>query len=73
MFDIPYAFEAREFLRKKLIGQKVNVSVDYIKPANEGYPEKICATIMCVSLSLSLFSKPSLRTLFPSHVHPPPP
>ena len=38
-------FEAREYLRKKLIGKKVNVSVDYIKPASDGYPEKTCATI----------------------------
>ena len=24
LYDIPYMFEAREFLRKKLIGKKVN-------------------------------------------------
>lgn len=26
LYDIPYMFEAREFLRKKLIGKKVRVS-----------------------------------------------
>ncbi|KAJ8031554.1 nuclease domain-containing protein 1 [Holothuria leucospilota] len=45
LYDIPYMFEAREFLRKKLIGKKVNVTVDYIKPASDGYPEKTCATV----------------------------
>lgn len=45
LYDIPYMFEAREFLRKKLIGKKVNILVDYIKAANEGYPEKTCATV----------------------------
>jgi len=27
LYDIPYMFEAREFLRKKLIGKKVTVCV----------------------------------------------
>ncbi len=35
LYDVPYMFEAREFLRKKLIGKKVNVQVDYIQPANQ--------------------------------------
>jgi len=39
------AFEAREFLRKKLIGKKVQVTIDYIKEANEGFPAKTCATV----------------------------
>ncbi|XP_069102098.1 staphylococcal nuclease domain-containing protein 1-like [Argopecten irradians] len=45
LYDIPYMFEAREFLRKKLIGKKVSVQVDYIQPPNQGFPEKMCATI----------------------------
>ncbi|PIK48262.1 putative nuclease domain-containing protein 1 [Apostichopus japonicus] len=45
LYDIPYMFEAREFLRRKLIGKKVSVTVDYIKPASDGYPEKTCATV----------------------------
>ena len=28
LYDIPYMFEAREFLRKKLIGKKVRASFD---------------------------------------------
>jgi len=38
-------FEAREYLRKKLIGKKVNVVVDYIQDARESLPEKTCATV----------------------------
>ena len=35
----------REFLRKKLINQSVHVTVDYIQPANNEFPEKMCATV----------------------------
>ena len=42
---MPYLFEAREFLRKRLIGKKVNVTVDYVRPPNNGYPERICASV----------------------------
>ncbi|CAH1997114.1 unnamed protein product [Acanthoscelides obtectus] len=45
LYDIPYMFEAREYLRKKLIGKKVHVVVDYIQAARDGYPEKTCATV----------------------------
>lgn len=45
LYDVPYMFEAREFLRKKLIGKKVNVQVDYIQPANNNFPEKTCCTV----------------------------
>ncbi|XP_071476921.1 staphylococcal nuclease domain-containing protein 1-like [Diadema antillarum] len=59
LYDIPYMFEAREYLRKKLIGKKVNISVDYIKPASDGYPEKTCATITIgqVNVAEALVSK----------------
>jgi staphylococcal nuclease domain-containing protein 1 len=30
--DEPFAWEAREFVRKKLIGKRVNVSLDYVRP-----------------------------------------
>ncbi|CAG8747460.1 4242_t:CDS:2, partial [Cetraspora pellucida] len=40
-----YNFEAKEFLRKKLIGKPVRVIIDYQKPASEGYEAKECATI----------------------------
>lgn len=46
LYDIPYLFEAREFLRKKLIGKKVNCTVDYIQPKQDNYPEKVCCTVM---------------------------
>jgi len=46
LYDIPYMFEAREFLRKKLIGHNVQVIVDYIQPANNDFPEKTCTTVM---------------------------
>lgn len=45
LYDIPWLFEAREFLRKKLIGQKVQCSVDYIQPAQNNFPEKTCCTV----------------------------
>jgi staphylococcal nuclease domain-containing protein 1 len=38
-------YEAREFLRKKLIGKKVNVVVDYKQPARDNFPEKTCCTV----------------------------
>ncbi|XP_071791896.1 staphylococcal nuclease domain-containing protein 1-like isoform X2 [Asterias amurensis] len=59
LYDVPYMFEAREFLRKKLIGKKVNVSVDYIKPASDGYPEKTCVTVTIggINLAEALVSK----------------
>ena len=30
MYDIPYMFEAREFLRKKLIGKKVGFIIEVL-------------------------------------------
>lgn len=45
LYDIPWMYEAREFLRKKLIGKRVNVVIDYIQPAKDSFPEKICCTV----------------------------
>lgn len=45
MYDVPLLFEAREFLRKKLIGKKVQVVVDYTQEARDTYPEKLCCTV----------------------------
>jgi staphylococcal nuclease domain-containing protein 1 len=45
LYDIPFMYEAREYMRKKLIGKKVNVSVDYIQPPSQSFPEKICCTV----------------------------
>lgn len=52
-------FEAREFLRKKLIGKKVNVSVDYIQPAKDNFPSKVCCTVTSggVNVAQTLVSK----------------
>lgn len=44
-YEIPWAYEAREFLRTRCIGKKVNVSVDYIQPKSDKFEEKICATV----------------------------
>uniref|UniRef100_A0A6D2XFT8 Staphylococcal nuclease domain-containing protein n=1 Tax=Takifugu rubripes TaxID=31033 RepID=A0A6D2XFT8_TAKRU len=65
LYDIPYMFEAREFLRKKLIGKKVNVTVDYIRAATgpaEGTPtfaERTCATVTIggINIAEALVSK----------------
>ena len=45
LYDVPYMFEAREFLRKKLIGKRVNVKVDYVQPPANNFPEKVCCTV----------------------------
>jgi staphylococcal nuclease domain-containing protein 1 len=53
LYDIPYMFEAREFLRKKLIGKRVNIVVDYVKPAQDQYPERICCTVTCEGMNIA--------------------
>lgn len=40
-----WAYEAREYLRKRLIGKAVQVQVDYIKPAEAGFEERTYATV----------------------------
>ena len=40
-----YAQEAKEFLRKRLIGKHVKVTVDFIRPAEGDFEERECATI----------------------------
>jgi len=65
IYDIPFMFEAREFLRKKLIGHQVSVTIDYIQKAREaiggemGFPEKTCCTILVsgVNVAEALVSK----------------
>lgn len=53
LYDIPYMYEAREFLRKKLIGKKVHVHIDYIKPASDGFPERQCATVKIADINIA--------------------
>lgn len=59
IYDIPWMYEAREFLRKKLIGKRVEVVVDYIQPASPNYPEKTCCTVTVggVNVAEALVSK----------------
>ncbi|KAL7636680.1 UNVERIFIED_CONTAM: hypothetical protein RMT77_012429 [Armadillidium vulgare] len=59
LYDTPFLYEAREFLRKKLIGQKVHVSVDYVQPPQNNFPEKVCATVRIgdVNVAQALVSK----------------
>nr|SZF06522.1 staphylococcal nuclease domain-containing protein 1-like [Psoroptes ovis] len=45
LYDIPFMFEAREFLRKKLIGKTVKIRIDYVQPKTENFPEKVCCTV----------------------------
>mmetsp|Transcript_28141 Transcript_28141/g.84153 ORF Transcript_28141/g.84153 Transcript_28141/m.84153 type:complete len:903 (-) Transcript_28141:179-2887(-) len=45
LFDVPYMFEARELLRKKLVGKRADVSIDYVRPAEDRFPERVCATV----------------------------
>lgn len=40
-----YAQEAREFLRKRLIGKHVKVYIDFIRPREGEFEERECATI----------------------------
>lgn len=40
-----YAQEAREFLRKKLIGKQVQVTTNFTRPAEGDFEERECATI----------------------------
>ncbi|KAJ7346725.1 hypothetical protein DFH08DRAFT_914727 [Mycena albidolilacea] len=40
-----YAQDAREFLRKKLIGKHVKVTIDFIRPREGDFEERECATI----------------------------
>lgn len=40
-----FAAEAKEFMRKKVIGKHVNVVVDFRKPASDGFEERDLATV----------------------------
>ncbi|KFB45039.1 AGAP005672-PA-like protein [Anopheles sinensis] len=53
LYDIPWMFEAREFLRKKLIGKKVTCTLDYVAPARDNYPEKFCYTVRLGDLNVA--------------------
>lgn len=40
-----WSYEAREWLRKRLVGKPVQIQVDYIKPAEAGFDERTYATV----------------------------
>ncbi|KAF9183792.1 hypothetical protein BGZ51_003746 [Haplosporangium sp. Z 767] len=41
-----YDYEAKEFLRKRLIGKNVHITIDYVKPPSDQFPEATeCATV----------------------------
>lgn len=45
IYDNPILYHARELLRKKLLGKKALVKVEYVQPKSDSYPEKICCTV----------------------------
>jgi staphylococcal nuclease domain-containing protein 1 len=50
-----YHQEAKEFLRSRLIGEKVHVSVEYVRPPADGFEERICATVTLGSMYVLIF------------------
>lgn len=50
----PFQADAKEFLRKKLIGKHVRVTVDGKKAASEGYEEREVVTIMANNKNMAL-------------------
>ncbi|PKY06323.1 transcription factor [Aspergillus campestris IBT 28561] len=49
-----FSADAKEFLRKRLIGKHVKVTVDGKKPANEGYEERDVATVVQGNTNVAL-------------------
>ncbi|KAI0302486.1 transcription factor [Russula brevipes] len=49
-----YAHEAREFLRKKLIGKHVRVQVDFVRPREGEYEERESATVRVGSQNVNI-------------------
>lgn len=69
LFDVPGVFEAREMLRKKVLGREVNVSIDYVlaKSDQNNMPERLCCTVLfgntCVAFSFTFTFLHSLSTV----------
>ena len=49
-----FAADAKEFLRKKLIGKHVKITIDGKKPASEGYEEREVATVVYGNANVAL-------------------
>eukprot|EP00121_Abeoforma_whisleri_P001473 Awhi_evm1s1311 len=66
MFDTPWMYEARDFLRRRLIGKKVNVTIDYVKPGDKNFPEKTCCTVHLDQMNVAeaLISRGLARVVF---------
>lgn len=50
----PFQADSKEFLRKKLIGKHVRVTVDGTKPASEGYEEREVVTVSLNNKNVAL-------------------
>ena len=50
----PFQADAKEFLRKKLIGKHVRISIDGKRPAQEGYEEREMATVTLADKNIAL-------------------
>ncbi|PWY90819.1 hypothetical protein BO70DRAFT_358277 [Aspergillus heteromorphus CBS 117.55] len=50
----PFATDAKEFVRKKVIGKHVKVTINGKKPANEGYEERDVATVVQGNTNIAL-------------------
>lgn len=50
----PFGADAKEFLRKRLIGKHVKVTIDGKKPASEGFEEREVATILLNGKNIAL-------------------
>lgn len=50
----PFGAEAKEFLRKKLIGKHVKVTIDGKKPPSEGFEEREVATVLLNGKNVAL-------------------
>ncbi|KAJ1332821.1 hypothetical protein BSLG_008450 [Batrachochytrium salamandrivorans] len=44
-FEVGYSHDAQELLRSRLVGHKVHVRIDYVKPAEGEYEQRDCATL----------------------------
>lgn len=52
--QLAYANDAKEFLRKRLIGKHVNVSIDHVRPASEGFEARQIATVTISGKNVAL-------------------
>ena len=50
----PFGAEAKEFMRKRLIGKHVRVAIDGKRPASEGYDEREMATVLQGNVNVAL-------------------